>query len=605
MGGLHRRGNSMPRSLRFGLIFLAGAGLLIGLWFIFENQGREQPNPGGPTPTGKLVVLVVFDQMRGDYLTRWAEQFGPDGFERIKKNGVWFSEVYLPYACSSTGPGHASISTGAPPSVHGIIENDWYDRAAASRVYCVQPTRPFELVPPPPKGSATRGSETGFSPERLLAETVGDRLQATSAKSRVVSLSIKDRTAVLMGGKKPTAAYCFDTRDGLFHTGAYYRDAVHPWVAEFNASGKVHEWIGKEWTRFRADLEYDKLAGRDDGAGESFGITDGSDFGQKRVFPHPFPSKEQFEKKPKTYYSCVEISHAGNELLFELVKKAIVAENLGNGDATDLLCVSFSSNDLIGHVWGPDSHEVLDITLRSDKMIAEFLTFLDEKLGDRYSMVITADHGICPLPEQKRIETAARKTIADLLPALAADLDDTFGKHPTGPTRWFELDARDAQDLWPWLYLNHEAIEKRGLDLAIVADYCAQWIGNRPFMQTAFTRKQIETNALPAGTLALEKDVRAILEKVKLAYRPDRCSDVIGIPKPGVLVSGYPDGTGHGSPHDYDAHVPVLAVGAGVPALGKRGERRSSLIVAPTVAGLLGIEPPPTAKEKPAFEVPR
>jgi hypothetical protein len=597
----------MARSFRLALLFLGGAAIVIGGWFAFEHLQKPNANeidqPGSQKPAGKLVVLVVFDQMRGDYLARWAGQFGNDGFERIKKHGVWYSDVHLPYACSSTGPGHASIATGAPPSVHGIVENDWYDRPSSAKVYCVQPTRPFELVPPAPKGSVSRGAEEGFSPERLLAETLGDKLQAASAKSRVISLSIKDRTAVLMGGKKPTAAYCFDTRDGLFHTGTYYRDRVHPWIAEFNASGKANGWIGKEWSRFRPDLDYDKLAGRDDGAGEGYGVSQGSEFGQKRVFPHPYPSMAMKEANPKLYYSSVEISPAGNELLFDLAKKAIDAENLGNGEATDLLCVSFSSNDLVGHVWGPDSHEALDITLRSDKIIAEFLAFLDAKLGDRYSMVITADHGVCPIPEQKHIETAARKSIVDLLPPLAAALEDTFGKHPTGPTRWFELEGRDAQMVWPWVYLNQTAIKQRNLDPAAVADFAAQWIGNRPFMQTAFTRKHIETGTLPPANPSSEKDVRAILEKVKLAYRPDRCGDIIGIPRPGVLVTGYPDGTGHGSPHGYDTHVPVLAIGVGVPAIGKRSEPRSSLIVTPVLAGLLGIDPPSAAKEKLPFEV--
>jgi hypothetical protein len=598
----------MPRTLRLGAIFLASAALVFGVWLLID-RGAGQPHAGqtgGPDaakPAGKLIVLVVFDQMRGDYLARWANQFSPGGFERIKKDGVWYSDVHLPYACSSTGPGHASIATGAPPSVHGIIENEWYERPSASHVYCVQPTRPFDLIPPPPKGTGSRGSEAGFSPERLLAETVGDRLQAASPKSRVVSLSIKDRTAVLLGGKKPAAAYCFDTRDGLFHTGAYYRDSVHPWVAEFNASGQANAWIGKEWARFRGDLDYEKLAGRDDAVGESYGIQDGAEFGQKRVFPHPYPSKDQFGKKAKTYYSCVEASPAGNGLLFELVKKAIAAEDLGNGDTPDLLCVSFSSNDLIGHLWGPDSHEMLDITLRSDQMMAEFLKFLDERFGDRYSVVITADHGVCPIPEQKRLDHAARKSLADLLPPLAAALDDTFGKHPAGPTNWFELDGRDAGNVWPWVYLNQTAIKARGLDPVAVADFAAQWIGNRPFMQTAFTRKQIESGTMPPVGTGREKEIKAILQQVKLSYRPDRCGDVIGIPQPGVLVTSYAEGTGHGSPHGYDTHVPVLAIGAGVPALGKRTEPKSSLIVAPTVAALLGIDPPATAKEKPAFEM--
>ena len=594
----------MPASVRYGLIALASASLIIGLWFVFERAQRSGSTPPNETrSSGKLVVLIVFDQMRGDYPARWAAHFSANGFERIKTNGVWYSDVHLPYACSSTGPGHASISTGAPPSVHGIIENDWYDRPAAARVYCAQPTRPYERVPPAPKVTPGRGSDAGFSPERLLVETVGDRLQAANPASRVVSLSLKDRCTAMMGGKKPTAAYCFDTRDGLFHTGAYYRDALHPWVAEFNASGKVNDWIGKEWTRFRADLDYEKATGRDDAPGESVGATDDDIFAQKRVFPHPFPGRGLKETLPKLYYASVEMSPAGNELLVELAKKAIAAENLGNGEAPDLLCLSISSNDLIGHAWGPDSHEVLDITLRSDAMIAEFLSFLDGKLGDRYSVVITSDHGICPIPEQKRIDGAARLSTREILPQLAAALDDAYGKSPAGPTRWFELEGRDASDLWPWLYLNHTAIKERKLDPAVVAEFAAQWIGNRPYMQTAFTRKQIESNAVPPTSAANEKDVRAMLERVMLAYRADRCGDVVGIPKPGVLITGYPAGTSHNSPNSYDTHVPVMAVGAGVPALGRRSEPRSSLIVAPTVAALLGIEPPAAAKEKPAFNL--
>jgi predicted AlkP superfamily pyrophosphatase or phosphodiesterase len=591
----------MSTPLRYAAIFLASAGLVVGLWFVMERGKNPLTSGDPPKPPGRLVVLIVFDQLRGDYPDRWAARFGDKGFERIKKEGVWYSDVHIPYACTSTGPGHASLITGAPPSVHGIVENDWFERAAGSRVYCAQPLRPFDRVPPAPKGVRGRGSDIGMSPERQLAESVGDKLLATNEKSRVVSLSIKDRTAVLLGGKKPTAAYCFDSRDGVFHTGAYYRQAVHPWVEEFNNSGRVNDWIGKEWARFKPDVDYDKAAGADDAAGEATGVDDEVSYSQKRTFPHPFPSKAQKEAKPKLYYAAVEMSPAGNELLIDLAKKAIAAENLGNGEAADLLCLSFSSNDLIGHAWGPDSHEVLDITLRSDAMIADFLAHLDEKLGDRYSVVISSDHGICPIPEQKKIEGAVRKSVRDMLPQLAAALDDAFGIPAAGPTAWFELELRDNSDLWPWLYLNHKAIAARKLDPAIVSDFAAQFIGNRGFMFTAFTRKQIESGALPPGTNTPE--AKAALERVKLAYRPDRCGDVIGIPKPGVLVTGYGTGTNHGSPHTYDTHIPVMAFGAGVPALGKRSEPRSSLIVAPTLAALLGIEPPSAAKEKPAFDV--
>ena len=602
----------MPRPLRVALISLPIlAGLAVGGWFLYQRaQQAPQPDqPGGPghpepgKPAGRLVVLVVFDQMRGDYLERWAEAFGPDGFERIKKDGVWYSDCHLPYACSSTGPGHASIITGAPPSAHGIVENAWYERGTGL-VYCVQPTRPYDRVPAPPATAdkPSRGSETGFSPERLLSETVGDKLQAaTGGKGRVVSLSIKDRTAVLMGGKKPDAAYCFDTRDGKFHTGLYYRDRPHPWVEEFNASGFVNQWVGKKWERFRTDVDFDALAGPDAAEGEAYGF-----YGQGRVFPHPFAPKST--TADKDYYAALETSPAGNDCLFELTKRAITAEKLGQGEAADLLCVSFSSNDLIGHQWGPDSWEMLDITLRSDRLIAEFLKFLDSTLGnEKYVLLITADHGICPIPEQKRYPqqypAATRKPITDLLGPLTAALDETFGKEPAGPTRWLELAGKDADTVWPWLHLNHAGITARGLDPAAVADYAAQWVGNRPFMLTAFTRKQIETNALPPLSPGTERDVRAIFEKVKKAYHPARCGDVIAVAKPGVLVTSYENGTSHGSPHEYDTHVPVLVYGAGVPAAGKRRERVSSLIVAPTLARALGIDAPGGAVEKASEEL--
>ncbi len=571
------------------VVILAGAA--VGVWYLTRpTSAPDGTNPDGtPSGPGRLVVVVVFDQFRGDYLARWAQHFGPDGFERLKREGVWYSDAHLPYACTSTGPGHASIATGAPPAAHGIIENDWYDRKAAARVYCAQPEREHARVPALTVGGQARGSGLGFGPDRVFVETLADRLQnATGGKGRVVVLSIKDRSVAMMAGKRPAAAYCFDTRDGVFHTGGNYRDAVHPWVEEFNKSGAVNRWAGKTWTRLRPDLDYDKFAGKDDAPGEGYGAKQG------RVFPHSMGD----EPTPgPRYYAAVETSPFGNELLLELAKKAITAEKLGRGEAADLLCVSFSSNDLVGHQWGPDSHEVLDVTLRSDRVVADLLGHLDAEVGKgRYAVVLTADHGICPIPEQKKLPHAERLSVNNLLPQLPAALDEVFGPAPSGLTRWLELDGRDAQQVWPWVYLNHQAIRARGADLQKVTDYAAQWLGNRHNSQlVAFTRKQIETGTLPPGA---GPELRPLLEQVKLAYHPDRCGDVIVIPQPGALVTGYPEGTSHGSPHPYDTHVPVLAAGLNIPALGKQDRRASALLVAPITAKALGIDPPAGAVEK-------
>ncbi len=543
---------------------------------------QEDPKPAPKTEPPKLVVLVVFDQMRGDYMARWAEHYGTDGFERIKRDGIWFSECHIPYACTSTGPGHASLATGAPPSAHGIIENIWFDRASGVPMYCCQPKRAYDLIPPIASDNKepSRGSPLGYSPERLLAQTVGESLQeATKDKGRVFSLSIKDRTAVLMGGQKPTGAYCFDTRDGKFHTGAFYgRDAEHAWVKEFNDSKLADSWFDTKWERLLPEAEYVKACGPDDAPGEADGFN-----GQGHTFPHSLKGK--LTAPAKKYYDAIEGSPYGNELLVALAKKAVVAEKLGQGEVPDLLCVSFSSNDLLGHRWGPDSHEMMDVTVRSDRMVGAFLTFLDEKVGKgKYVMVVAADHGVCPLPEAKKFPTAQR-VLVSVKNEPAADLDawltGRYGTNPgDAPTRW--LKAFDP-DVWPWVYLNHEAIEARKLKVEDVATAARDWLAGRPYTDSAYTRADL------AGKPPADQPLK---HAAKLAYHPDRCGDVIVIPKAGVLVTPYPGGTSHGSPHPYDAHVPFLVYGAGVPALGQRKEKVSSLQVAPTLAWALGVPAP-------------
>ncbi len=602
----------MSRFARLLLIAVPLAGVIaLAAWLLLRDPPPSEPTPDSPGHSpGTLVVLIVFDQMRGDYLERFAAGFGPDGFERIKKDGVWFSAAHLPYSCTSTGPGHASIVTGAPPSASGIIENEWYDRAAAKLVYCAQPEKEQPLVPAITGGKPERGSDLGFSPERLLpgVTTVGEALKESSAgKSRVICLSIKDRTVAMMGGRQPHAAdgaYCFDTRDGQFHTSTYYRDTPHAWVEEFNKARRVDTWFGSNWDRLEPVALYDQLAGPDRATGEAEGVARK----QGVVFPHPMSAG--LTTVGKDYFATVEVSPFGNELLFELAKKAIASEQLGSRGGTDLLCISFSSNDLIGHAWGPDSHEVMDATLRSDRLIAALLKQLDASHPGRHVVVITSDHGVCPIPDQHRypklFPAATRVTLPEVLVPLGAALDDRFGPGVAGPTRW--LEATDfADNLWPWVYLNRKAIAARGSGSERTFDdaceFAAQWLGNRPFMLTAFTRQQIESNTMPSVPGAREAEVRAAFDKVKLAYHPARCGDIIGIVKPGVQVGKYTTGTGHGSVHAYDTHVPVLAYGARIPPVGKIAEPRSALIVAPIVSHGLGITPPASAIEKLPVEI--
>ncbi len=300
--------------------------LLTALLLVFFGGRLLQAPAAEPAARNspRLAVLVIFDQMRGDYLPRWEKLFGERGFRRLQQEGAWFTNCHYPYSDTFTSVGHASIVTGCSPSEHGIIENDWYDRTLGKDVSCVVMGR-YERVPPVPRTdpiSATeqkRIAKTSVSPERMLAPGLGDALkEATGSKGRVVAVSLKDRSAVLPAGRHPDACYWFDNRDGIFVTSTYYRLQLHPWVAEFNQTRPADRWFGKAWERFRPDLEYAFYSGPDDVAAEGRG------FGQERTFPHPMTGGKT--KISEDYYQAVVTSPYGNELLLELTLRALSAD---------------------------------------------------------------------------------------------------------------------------------------------------------------------------------------------------------------------------------------------------------------------------------------
>src|SRR5579885_613244 len=453
------------------------------------------PLPAAETkpPATRLAVLVCYDQLRGDYLTRWDDLFGEGGFHRLEKDGAWFQDCHCPYAGTETGPGHASVATGCSPCKHGIIINDWYDRTAGHKVYCAATDR-YRRVPPPPadgKASAEKllnDSRGQGAPDRLLAPTLGDALKAaTAGKGKVVALSLKDRSSVLPGGKKPDACYWFDTADGQFVTSTYYRGRPHPWVEQFNKDRIADRWFGKQWDRLRSDLEYERRSGPDDvtgeGRGVSFGPKDNPVY-QGRTFPHPLSAGLKEPGKP--YYDALYNSPFGNELLLALVKRAIDAEELGRHDTPDFLSVSFSSNDPVGHCWGPDSQEVLDTTLRTDRVVKELCDTLDAKVGKgRWTLVLTADHGVCPVPEVGKAQgKEAGRVIPSLLGAKAnAFLQEKFGGD--AEATWVEATAT------PWVYLNRRLIRQRFLNQSDVENALAGWLRKQPAVQAVYTRTQL------------------------------------------------------------------------------------------------------------------
>ena len=551
------------------------AAVVIGATFCAPRPAVGLP----PAERPRLAVLLVFDQLRGDYLTRWQALFGRDGFRRLERDGTWFCNCHFPYADTVTAAGHASVAAGCSPAEHGIVGNEWYDRAGGKSVYCVSAERPYAQVPPPPPsltGDLLSGKKAGVSPERLLAPTLGDALkEATRGKGRVVSLSLKDRSAVLPAGKRPDACYWFNAATGGFVTSSYYRDRVHPWVEAANRDRPADQFFGKDWNRLRTDLDYERFSGPDGAPGTAAG------FAQGRAFPHPLTGG--LAKPGRMFYEAVTNSPWGNDLLLDLVKRAVDGERLGRGGAPDFLAVSFSSNDLIGHCWGPDSPEVLDVTLRTDLLVADLLTFLDDRVGKgRYVVALTADHGICPLPEAARARglDAGRIDPGALSARAEAFLKERFGRK-SDTARWLEATP------YPWVYLNRRTLEANGAKEADVEEALARWFTDQPGILSAHTRTRL-VNGVPADDV--------IAQRVRRSFYPDRCGDVAVVQKPYYLFSS-PLGTGttHGTPHDYDTHVPLVVYGPGIAAGDPAAEAVMPEATAAVLARALGVPPPAQA----------
>jgi hypothetical protein len=528
----------------------------------------------------RLAVLVVFDQMRADYLTRWEKLFQDGGFRRLQKAGAWFQNCNYPYAVTVTAAGHASIVTGCSPDTHGIVGNEWYDPAEGREVSCIGSDR-YERVPPlETKRSSGKlkkknlDGNGGASPERLLVPTIGDVLKdSTGGKARVVSMSFKDRSAILPAGRHPDACYWLGP-EGAAVTSTYYRDHLHPWAEAFNEMHVTDRWLGKQWRRLLPELDYALYSGPDDVAGEGTGAHQG------RTFPHPFGGATS--TPDSVYYQALYNSPFGNDLLLEFAKRAIDGEQLGTREVPDLLCISFSSNDLVGHCYGPDSQEVLDITLRSDLIVRDLLNFLDAKVGKgRYVLALTADHGVCPLPEvaRKQGKDAGRVTPLLWRSQAEAHLKKTFGA-PANGERWIEALSP------PWIYLNHATLKAHGVQAEDAEVALGNWLKKQTGIDRVYTRIEL-ARGLP------ESD--QVGAAVRRSFYAPRCGDVTGITKPYYIVWSSMTGTTHGTPYDYDTHVPLLVFGPGITA-GVRHEAVTPQAIAAIFAQSLGIPAPAKAE---------
>ena len=473
-------------------------------------------NPRFPSRP-KLVLVLVIDQFRYDYLMRFRSYFGPGGFNRLLEGGAVFTDCRYEYATTMTGPGHATLLTGTYPPLHGIIENTWYDREAKREVYCAEDLH-TRIVASREKASST----PGFSPHYLTASTLGDELRmATDFRAKVLTISLKDRAAVLMGGRTPSAAYWYDVGSGRFVTSTYYLPTLPAWADDFNQSSPIRQFCGQKW--------------------QALAETPGT---SGKVLGEFEPSPGETCPDPK-FLGWLENTPFMNQVELAFATDAIRSEHLGQGPETDLLAVSLSVNDYIGHGFGPYSPEMADTVLRTDRALATFFDDLDKAVGlDNIWIAFSADHGVAPTPafiEEHKLGLGTAQ------PAAIRGVAEKALTQAFGPGPWIE-DEDEA-----YLYLNREALRKRNIPEAKAEEIAATAAASQPDVAAAITRTQFLTGSLPNSALA---------RKAANSFNSKRSGDVFLVLMPFAVPSSSATGTTHGTPWNYDAQVPLILWGS-------------------------------------------
>ena len=480
----------------------------------------------------RLVVLVSVDQMAEWVYAQAAPFLAADGgFRRLAERGVTFRNCEYEHACTETGPGHATIGTGAPAMRHGIVKNLWWDRALGKSVYCVG--EPAEALADLPEGK-DRG------PGHLLVPTLADSLKAHVAGSRVASVSWKDRSAILMAGASADVVVWFETSTGNLVSNKNWLDETPAWLAEFNAAHRIDSFFGQSWDRVGPESAYAGLV--DDRRYES-AHRNGS--GQ-RTLPQPLTGGE---KAPgKAYYAQLYASPFGNTAVRHAAEAALRGMQLGKDEVPDLLCVSFSSTDVVGHAFGPDSVEARDTLLRLDRELAALFRTFDEEVGEGlWAVFVTADHGVGPTPDAAREHgvAAGRGPIdAWVRSAAEAALKKEYGPLADGERYVLRVSENT-------IYLNEEVVADRRLFARRVAARAAAKV--RAVM-TAYATDDI-VDAWDHGD-----PIRRALANALL---PARAGDVQFVLRPYWVNGGIP--ATHGSPHAYDREVIGFAYGPGLP----------------------------------------
>ena len=514
------------------------------LFSIGQNKNAVANSPSKP----KLIVGIMVDQMRWDYLYRFADKYGETGFKRLLREGYSCENTHINYVPTYTAPGHTCAYTGSVPSLHGIIGNDWYNRETGTEQYCTSDTS-YHTV-------GATGEVGQMSPSKMLTTTVTDELRvASNFHSKVIGIALKDRSAIFPAGHAANGAFWFDGASGNFISSSYYADTLPTWLTTFNAQKLPAKYVAENWKTALALNQYTESTEDDKSYEKSFKGE------SKPVFPHAI------SEMTKKGLDIIRNTPWGNTITFDLAKAAVAGEKMGMRGITDFLAISCSSTDYIGHQFGPNSVELEDCYIRFDKDLGAFLTYLDGQVGvGNYTVFLSADHG-------------------------AAHAEGFSREHHIN-TGVFQNDSLEVK-------CNEYLKTKLGKDSLVEAFGNFQFY----FRHTSISEATVKATLTPF--LLSQKGIAKVLDLANIndaplpaayrevyinGYNQRRSGDIQVLFEPAIL-EGYTKGTTHGTPYAYDTHIPLLWFGTGV----KAGKDYSSIAmtdIAPTIAAMLHIQEP-------------
>lgn len=522
------------------------------LIIVLSSQGLFGQS-ANQTSRPKLVVGVVIDQMRWDYLYRFKANYGKDGFERLLGEGFSCENTMVPYVPTYTAPGHTCIYTGSVPAIHGIVGNDWYDFNSKKNMYCTEDSTVNTV------GSTSILGK--MSPRNLLTTTVTDELRlATNFRSKVIGISLKDRGAILPAGHSANAAYWYDDTNGRWISSTYYQQQLPSWLIKYNEMNWVENAMSKDWNLLLPKEKYTQST--EDNEPYEGKLPEET----SPVFPH------RLSQIGKAKFSAFKYTPFASTYTFNMAKETITQEKMGAGDVTDMITVSISSTDYAGHTFGPNSLEIEDTYLRLDRDIADFLRFLDAKIGKgNYTLFLTADHAAAHVPgfaESHNIP-AGNYSTGTLTKQLKETLKEKFG------TDSMLVKIQNNQ-----VYLNESFVD-RGDEMSSKAEQTIiKFLKEQPFISSAFSTKDISTATIP----------QPIKDRLINGYNSKRSGQIGYVLLPGYIGMGN-TGTTHGAWNPYDAHIPLIWFGKNIKP-GKTNTETYMTDIAPTLSALLKIQMP-------------